>query len=220
LEKEVQIIADEIVVIGRRLYDKGFVASNDGNISVRLTNDRVLITPSGVSKGFMKPADFIITDLNGQIISGDKKPSSELQMHLTVYQERPDITAVCHAHTPYATAFAVAGISIDEPALTEVVVSLGSIPLVPFGVTGTPELSNNLRPYIKNHNAFLLANHGALAIGKDLLTAYYNLETLEHTAHILFLARQLGGAKTFTAEQIEKLIERRDDFGIDRKLGV
>lgn len=220
MEKEHEMCAEEIVAIGKRIYDKGFVASNDGNISIRLKNDLVMITPSGVSKGFMEISDLIITDLRGNIVSGDKKPSSELQMHLTIYQERPDINGVCHAHTPYATAFAVAGISIEEPALTEVVVSLGGIPLVPFGVTGTPELSNNLRPFVKNHNAFLLANHGALAIGKDLLTAYYNLETLEHTAHILYLARQLGGAKTFTPEQIEKLIERRDDFGIDRKLGM
>ena len=215
-----RIIAQEIVAIGKRLYDKGFVASNDGNISVRLKNNLVVITPSGVSKGFMQIEDMIVADLQGNILSGAKKPSTELQMHLTVYQERPDINSVCHAHTPYATAFAVAGIPIDEPALTEVVVSLGSIPLVPFGVTGTPELSANLRPFLKNHNAFLLANHGALAIGKDLLSAYFNLETLEHTAHILYLARQLGGVKTFTAEQIEKLIERRDDFGIDRNLGM
>lgn len=220
MEKEHEMYAEEIVAIGKRIYDKGFVASNDGNISIRLKNNLVMITPSGVSKGFMQISDLIITDLRGNIVSGNKKPSSELQMHLTIYQERPDINGVCHAHTPYATAFAVAGISIEEPALTEVVVSLGGIPLVPFGVTGTPELSNNLRPFVKNHNAFLLANHGALAIGKDLLTAYYNLETLEHTAHILYLARQLGGAKTFTPEQIEKLIERRDDFGIDRKLGM
>ena len=141
-------------------------------------------------------------------------------MHLTVYRERSDINGICHAHTPYATAFAVAGIPIDEPALTEVLISLGTVPLVPFGVTGTPELSENLKPYLKNHNAFLLANHGALAIGMDLLSSYYNLETLEHTAHILFLARQLGSVKTFTPEQITKLIERRDDFGIDRKLGM
>jgi L-fuculose-phosphate aldolase len=220
LEDEIKVVAEEVIAIGKRIYEKGFVASNDGNISVRLSGDRVLITPSGVSKGFMHASDMVLTDIQGHIISGSRKPSTEIQMHVTVYQERPDINSVCHAHTPYATAFAVAGLSIDEPALTEVVVSLGAIPLVPFGVTGTPELSDNLRPFLKNHNAFLLANHGALAIGKNLLSAYYNLETLEHTAHILYLAKQLGGAKTFTAEQIEKLIERRDDFGIDRKLGM
>ncbi len=220
MDKEIKAVAEEIIATGKRIYDKGFVASNDGNISVRLPDNRVLVTPSGVSKGFMQPSDLILTDMHGNIIEGNKKPSSELLMHLTVYNERQDIRGICHAHTPYATAFAVAGIPINEPALSEVLISLGTVPLVPFGVTGTSELSDNLRPYVKNHNAFLLANHGALAIGKDLLTSYYNLETLEHTAHILFLARQLGGIKTFTPEQIQKLIERRDDFGIDRELGM
>ena len=212
-------IAEEIVAIGKRMYDRGYVASNDGNISVRIDANSIMITPSGISKGFMQIDDMIVVNNEGSIISGNKKPSTELQMHLTIYRERPEIQSVCHAHTPYATAFAVAGISINQPALTEVVISLGNVPLVPFGITGTSELSENLLPFIKNHNAFLLANHGALAIGTNLLSAYHNLETLEHTAKILFIARQLGEIKTLTQEQIEKLIARRDDFGISRDLG-
>jgi len=220
LNNQEKIIAEEIVAIGKRMYDRGYVASNDGNISVRIDNNTIMITPSGVSKGFMQIDDMIVLDNRGNIISGNKNPSTELEMHLTIYRERPEIQSVCHAHTPYATAFAVAGISINQPALTEVVISLGKVPLVPFGVTGTSELSDNLLPFIKNHNAFLLANHGALAIGTNLLSAYYNLETLEHTATILFLARQLGEVRTLTQEQIEKLIARRDDFGISRNLGM
>ena len=169
MQKNIFSLRREICAIGRRVYERGYVASNDGNISVRYDEDRVMITPSGVSKGFMKPEDMCIVDMDGNLVSGHTKPSSETSMHIRMFVERTDVRRVCHAHPPYATGFAVAGIPLDKCVLPEVIIALGRIPLAEYGLTGTDEIYESVLKYIKDHDAFLLANHGALTIGKDLL---------------------------------------------------
>ena len=207
-------LKNDIIEVGRRIYARTFVASNDGNISARIDERRVLITPTGVSKGFMKPEDLVVLDMDGNVLSGTKKPSSEMFMHLQVFKERPDVNSVCHAHPPYATGFAVAGISLDKCVLPEVVVALGGIPLVEYGTPGTEEFYRPVLKLVAKYDAFLLANHGALTIGKDVFNAYYKMETLEHFAHIAFVAQQLGHMNTLNKEQVQKLTDLRGKFGI------
>jgi L-fuculose-phosphate aldolase len=209
----------EILEAGKRAYARGYVASNDGNISARIDKKNILITPTGISKGFMKENDLIVVDMNGKVVSGKKKPSSEIQMHLQIYKERADVDSVCHLHPPYATGFAVAGIPLDQYVLQEVIITLGTIPLVPYGTTGTDELYKALLPLLQNYDAFLLANHGALTVGIDIFTAYNKMETLEHAAQIIFIAKQLGNVNTLNAEQVEKLNAPREKFGIKANIG-
>jgi L-fuculose-phosphate aldolase len=211
-------LKNNIVEIGKRAYIRGYVASNDGNISARIDNKHILITPTGISKGFMKPRDLIVVNTVGKIISGKNRPSSEIHMHLHIYQERPDVNSVCHLHPPYATGFAVAGIPLDQNILTEAIIALGKVPLVNYGTPGTEELYNNLIPLLKDCDAFLLANHGALTVGSDVFHAYYNMETLEHVAQITFIARQLGKVNELNDEQVKKIISLREKFGIKKKL--
>ena len=208
-----------IIEAGKRAYARGYVASNDGNISARIDKKYVLITPTGMSKGFIKASDLIVVDMKGKIVNGKKKPSSEVFMHLQVYHERPDVNSVCHMHPPYATGFSVAGIPLDQDGLSEVIISLGNIPLVPYGTPGTEDFYKPLLPLLKQCNAFLLANHGALAVGTDVFNAYFKMETLEHYAHILFIAKQLGNVNTLNAEQVQKLTALREKFGIRTTLG-
>jgi L-fuculose-phosphate aldolase len=194
---------EDIVEVGRRMYQREFVASNDGNISVRLSDNAVMITPTGVSKGYMKPDDMIITDMQGQVVDGAKKPSSEIKMHLEVYRNRPDVRAVCHAHPQKATAFAVARIF-----------SIGSVALADYATPSTQQLPDSIRDIVKTTDAILLANHGALTVGRDVFDAYYKMETLEHYAGIILYARLLGGERGLTADQINELLRvRRDVFG-------
>lgn len=214
MQNSIHALKRDIVEVGRRVYNRGYVASNDGNISVRVDEKRVLITPTGVSKGFMKVEDIILVDYDGNVLSGGKKPSSEVFMHLRMYKERPDVNSVCHAHPIHATGFAVAGIPLDQCVLPEVVVALGSIPLIAYGTPGTAEFFEPVLPYVKNHDAFLLANHGALTIGKDLFNAYHKMETLEHFAHIAYVAMQMGSVHVLNTQQVEKLYELRKRFGI------
>jgi len=204
----------DLVEVGRRVYARGYVASNDGNISARLDDKRVVITPTGVSKGFMTPEDMVVVDLDGKVISGNRKPSSEVFMHLAVYKNRPDINSVCHAHPPYATGFAVAGIPLDKCILPEVVIVLGGIPLVEYGTPGTEDFFRPVLKILDKYDAFLLANHGALTIGKDIYNAYYKMETLEHFAHITFVAEQLGHMTVLNKEQVQKLTDLRQKFGV------
>lgn len=205
-------LRQQICEVGRRMYEKNFVASNDGNISVRLAANRILTTPTGVSKGFMTPESMVIVDLEGQVISAGK-PSSEIPMHLFVYRERPDVQAVVHAHPLHATGFAAAGLSLEDCVTAEIIVTLGSIPLAPYGTPSTPKLPETLRPFIHHNDAFLLANHGAVTVGKDLWDAYYKMERLEHYAHIIFISRQLGGEKILPKEQVQELLELRGNYG-------
>lgn len=203
-----------IVEIGRRMYQRGYVAANDGNISVRLDEERILTTPTGVSKGFMNAEEMVVVNLKGQPIS-DGKPSTELPMHLFIYQERPDVQAVVHAHPPYATGFATAGLALDKCVLAEVIVTIGSIPLAEYGTPSTAELPETLRPYIHSCEAFLMANHGVVTVGKDLLDAYFKLERVEHYAQIVFISRALGGENVLPKKEVEKLFDLREVYGAE-----
>src|SRR5262245_12855789 len=215
MSTEAQIRAD-IVEVGRRLWTRGFVASNDGNISVRMAPDRLLMTPASVSKGFMTPEMMVVTDLQGTLIAGapGRKPSSEILMHLVAYRERPDIGAVVHAHPPLSTGFAVAGIPLDRAVLAEVVTTLGSIPIAEYGTPATPELAESIVPHVRSHDGLLLANHGALALGRDLFGAYYKMETIEHFARISLVARLLGRERLLSREEVLRLQDLRGLYGI------
>ena len=204
----------EIVEVGRRLHDRGFIAANDGNISVRLDETRLLTTPTGVSKGFMTPDMLVMTDLQGVKLADGRSPSSELLMHLAVYELRPEIKAVVHAHPPTATGFAVAGIPLDRAVLAEVVTTLGSIPIAEYGTPSTPQLADAIRQFIEAHDGLLLANHGALTVADELLAAYYKMETIEHFARISLVARQLGRERLLSREEVVRLQDLRDMYGI------
>lgn len=210
----------QIVEIGKRIYQRGYVASNDGNISMRLSQNKILITPTGVSKGFMRTNDLIVLDINGSVVEGKRKQSSEADMHLQIYKSRPDVMSICHTHPTYATGFAVAGIPLDKMVLPEVIIVLGAIPLVEYGTTGTNELYGKISKYVKDYDAFLLANHGVVTVGKTLLEAYHKMETVEHAAKIQFIARQLGKVNTLSRKQSNQLIEFREKFGIRKEVGI
>jgi L-fuculose-phosphate aldolase len=204
----------DIVEVGRRLWVQGFVASNDGNISVRLSPDRILTTPTAVSKGFMTPEMCVVTDLAGVKVRGERNASSELKMHLEVYQQRPDVGAVVHAHPPTATGFAVAGVPLNRAVLAEVITTLGGIPIAPYATPSTAELPAAIRQYIGAHDGMLLANHGALAVAKDLFGAYYRMETIEHFAKISLVARSLGRENLLSRDEVTRLQNLRGMYGI------
>jgi len=201
-----------IIEVGKLLYERSYVVSSDGNVSIRLDENRVIATPTMTSKGRMSEDGLAITDLEGKPLN-DKKASSELAMHLLIYKMRPDINAVCHAHPPHGTAFAVAGLAIDAPILSEVILTLGCVPLTDYGTPSTNELTESMKPFVAHHNALLMANHGAVAYGADLWQAFDRLETLEHTAKIAILSRALGGANDLPRDAIEKLINIREKAG-------
>ena len=204
----------DIVEVGRRLHQRGYVASNDGNISVRLDAERLLTTPKGVSKGFMSPDMLVITDYEGRKLAGARDPSSELLMHLAVYRRRPDVTAVVHAHPPVATGFAVAGIPLDRAVLAEVVTTLGSIPIAEYGTPSTQELADAVDGRIAAHDGLLLANHGAITVADELMRAYYKMETIEHFARISVVARILGRERLLSREEVDRLQALRGTYGI------
>lgn len=213
MRSEEQIRAD-IVECGRRLWLRGFVASNDGNISVRLDDHRLITTPTAVSKGFMTPDMMVVTDLEGRKLAGERNASSELKMHLEVYRHRPDVRAVVHAHPPTATGFAVAGIPLDRAVLAEVITTLGSIPIAEYATPSTDELPAAVRRYITAHDGLLLANHGALAVAGDVYGAYYRMETIEHFATISLVARQLGREHLLSRGEVDRLQGLRGMYGI------
>jgi L-fuculose-phosphate aldolase len=204
----------DIVEVGRRMYARRYTASNDGNISVRLGADRLLMTPKSVCKGFMTPDMMCITDLDGRKLQGDRDPSSEMLMHLEVYRQRADVQAVVHAHPPVATGFAVAGIPLDRAVLAEVLTTLGSVPIAEYATPSTAELPAAVRKYVKAHDGMLLANHGALTIGPDLFNAYYKMETIEHFATISLVARLLGRENLIAREEVDRLQALRGTYGI------
>ena len=210
----IESLRADIVEIGRRMYARGYTASNDGNISVRIDASRLLMTPKSVCKGFMTPDMMCVTDLDGRKLQGDRDPSSEMLMHLEVYRQRPDVQAVVHAHPPTATGFAVAGIPLDRAVLAEVLTTLGSIPLAEYATPSTVELPEAVRKYIKAHDGMLLANHGALTVGGDLYSAYYKMETIEHFAKISLVARTLGRENLISREEVMRLQELRGTYGI------
>jgi L-fuculose-phosphate aldolase len=199
----------DICVVGRWIRDRGYVASTDGNISVRLGPDRVLISPSGISKGMMKPEDLVVIDFDGSRVSGLRKQSSEFAMHLLIYRLRPDVNAVCHAHPVTATGYAAAGMPLDKPILCELVIGLGEIPLARYGTPGTPELSAAMEPFIHGHDAILMANHGVVTYGPDLLTAFFRMETTEHFAQVSLVTERLGKQVVLSGCDVEKLAAAR-----------
>jgi L-fuculose-phosphate aldolase len=203
----------EICTAGRWIHSRGFVASTDGNISVRLDSRRILTSPTGISKGMMSPTDMVITDLQGRKLAGRHEPSSELGMHLLIYTRRPDVNAVCHAHPPVATAYAAAGIPLNKALLSEIVISLGHIPVAQYGTPGTPELSNALEPLVQNYDAILMANHGVVTCGADLLTAFFRMETVEHFAQVSLVTQVLGKQVLLSARDVEQLLAVRARYG-------
>jgi L-fuculose-phosphate aldolase len=202
-------LRDDIVKVGRLMFDKGWIAANDGNITIRLDDDRILATPTGVCKGMMRPDDIIICNLDGDKICGERERTTEMGMHVTIYRMRPDIRSVVHAHPPVATGFAVAGRALNLALLPEVVICLGSVPVADYGLPGTPALTEGMRPYIPKYDAMLMANHGAVAYGEDVFQAFFRLETVEHFARITLVAELLGGPKVLPRVEVEKLFDSR-----------
>ncbi|MBU0609114.1 MAG: class II aldolase/adducin family protein [Armatimonadetes bacterium] len=194
--------------IGRRLWQVGFAPANAGNLTIRLGDDRLLCTPTLVSKGFMSPDEMVLLSLDGQPL-GPGRASSEVRMHLAVYQARPDVGGIVHVHPPVATGFAAAGLALPCDILTEVLGTLGSVPLVPVAVSGTEEVPDNLRPFLADYDAFLLANHGALTVGADLWQAFHRMEIVEHAAQVALVAHQLGGATPIPAAKAETMCVKR-----------
>lgn len=208
------------VEIGRRIWERNYVAANDGNITVRLNENEILTTPTGVSKGFMNTDMIIKVDLDGKVISGNPnfRPSSEVKMHIDVYRERPDIKSVVHAHPPFATSFAVAGIPLDKCVLPEAIIVIGAVPIAKYGLPSTDELPDMIRPHIRTSDAILLENHGALTLGTDLLNAYHKMETLEHTANIVWKSMQLGSMNVMNEGDRDRLMTLREKFNLSGKI--
>ncbi len=209
-----------IVEISRRMWQRGYVAANDGNISVRLNEKELLTTPTGVSKGFMSPEMIIKVDYNGDVLARQSKykPSSEIKMHLEVYKERADVSSVVHAHPPFCTSFAVAGIPLDKCILPEAIVVLGAVPIAKFGLPSTQEIPEAIRPFLKSSDALLLENHGALTFGADLMGAYFKLETLEHSAQIVWNAIQLGNVNILPEKERDRLMGLRETYNLSGKV--
>jgi L-fuculose-phosphate aldolase len=196
----------DLIEVCRRMYQKGFVASNDGNVSIRLSENEILATPTGMSKGDISPDQLIKVNMKGDVVEGFLKPSSELKLHIHIYKSRPDVKSVVHAHPPISTGFAVAGIAIDQMAIPEVIASLGAVPLAPYATPSTDELAHSIDEFIGNCNAILLSNHGVVTVGPDVYSTYYTMERVEHSAYITWVAKSLGGEKRLSEENIEKLL--------------
>jgi L-fuculose-phosphate aldolase len=203
----------DICVVGRWIHSRSFVASTDGNISIRLDSRRVLTSPTGMSKGMMSPDDLMITDLQGRKLSGRREPSSELGMHLLIYNRRPDVHAVVHAHPPAATAHAASGIPLTKALLSELIIALGCIPVAQYGTPGTQELSDALEPMVQHYDAILLANHGVVTYGADLLSAFFRMETVEHFAQVSLMTELLGKQVLLSGRDVEKLLVARARYG-------
>jgi len=197
-------LKEDIVRICRMLHRKNYLAATDGNVSVRL-GDRVLVTPSGVHKGLMEAYQILTVDLEGKVLGGEGKPTSEIRMHLLAYELRPDVAAVVHAHLPYATACTLAGIDLLEPILPEVVITLGGIPTAPYATPGSEEVPESIREFVKEYDAILLSRHGAMTVGPEVTDAYNKMEKLEHTARVVLAARLQGPLPPLPAAEVEKL---------------
>jgi L-fuculose-phosphate aldolase len=205
---------DDIVQIGRLMFQKGWVASNDGNITIRLDAERILATPTGMCKGMMHPDDLIVLDRQGNKISGRRERTTEINMHLTVYDLRPDVRAVVHAHPPVSTGFALAGKPLNLALLPEVIIAFGCVPIAEYGLPGTPALTEPMKPLIPKHNALLMANHGSVCYGEDVFQAYFRMETVEHSARIQLVAELLGGPNVLPRVEVDKLLDSRTRYGV------
>jgi L-fuculose-phosphate aldolase len=212
-------VKKQMCEVGRRMYDRGMVAANDGNISVKVADNEFLCTPTGVSKGFMTPEMICKVDINGNVLQANKgfKPSSEIKMHLRVYKERPDVKSVVHAHPMYGTSFAIAGIPLTQPIMPEAVIALGCVPIAEYGTPSTNEIPDAVEKYLQNYDAVLLENHGALSYGDGLMNAYFKMESLEFYAQLLYLSKQLGGPKELSDNQVQTLYNLRSSYGLTGK---
>lgn len=206
---------EAIVAAGKVLYNQGYVVSNDGNISVKIADDRFVVTPTGVSKGFMDPDAMVVMDFDCNVIKdGGIRPSSEAKMHIRAYREDPSVTAVVHAHPIYATSFAIAGIALDQPTLTEAMLQIGAVPVAHYAEPGSEEVPDSIAPYVRDHAALLLSNHGALTWGTSLEQALSRMETLETYAHVTATVRQLGSLRALSEEQVEGICDIRERMGL------
>ncbi len=208
---------EEILEVGRRMYERNFVAANDGNITCKVADDIILATPTGVSKGFMTDEMIVKMTLDGKILYADDKypPSSEIKMHIRAYRENPEIMAVTHAHPQVATSFSIAGIGLDQPILTEAIMSLGSVPIAKYATPGTEEIPDSIAPFCTKYNAVLLANHGALTWGDSLMQAFYRLESVENYATIMMYTQNIiGRSNPLSCDQIEPLMDIRAKLGV------
>jgi len=213
-------IRKELVLVGRMLHTRHYVSACDGNLSVRIERDRILITPAGMCKALLKPEHMVVVDLQGRKLCGSLQPSSETQMHLTIYKQRSDVAAVVHAHPCVATGIGCAGMSLSEPICSELVMTLGKIPLAPYAAPGTADLSHSLTPYIADHDAILMQHHGVVAYGSTLFQAYLNMETVEHTARIVLVSNLLGSGKTLDPGQVAYLLDmkaKRSACGVEHR---
>src|SRR5947199_6862158 len=213
-------LREDICQVGQLVFQKGWVAANDGNITIRLDAERILATPTGVCKGMMQCDDLIIVDRKGNKISGRAERTSEIAMHTTIYDMRPDILSVVHAHPPVATGFATAGKPLNLALLPEVVIGLGCVPLADDGLPGTPALTDGMLPFIPKYDAILMGNHGAVCYGEDVYKAFFKMETMEHFARITLVAELLGGPKVLPREEVDKLFDSRTRYGVKARSTV
>jgi L-fuculose-phosphate aldolase len=214
MSKSIYPVKQEVVEICRRIYNRGYVAANDGNVSARIDNDHIVMTPTGVSKGFLKLQDLAVVDIDGRQVSGYNKPSSEAKMHLTIYRARADVNAVVHAHPPTATGFAVAGLPLTQCVLPEVIISVGSIPIAEYATPGSQELADVVVKYLSQYDAILMENHGAITVGSTVTNAHFKMETIEHFARIMLVAYQLGNVRGLPGQDVQALLAMREKLGI------
>ena len=216
---DIETVKEQICDVCHKMWQLGWVAANDGNVSVKLDDGTILATPTGMSKSFITPEKLIRIDSQGNVLEAAEglRPSSEIKMHLRCYEKRDDVKSVLHAHPPGATGFAVAHKAMDMYNMIEDVAAIGAVPLTPYGTPSTMEIPDAISPYLQSYDAVLLANHGALAFSDSLLNAYHKMESLEFYAQLLFLSRQLGGPKELSQEQVERLYEIRRAFGLTGK---
>jgi L-fuculose-phosphate aldolase len=205
---------EDLVQVCRLIYEKGWVAMNDGNVSIRLDDDRILCTPTAVSKRLVRIQDVILCDSSGRKIKGQRNCTSEIAMHVSIYEHRPDVRSVVHAHPPIATGFASAGRALDKALLPEVIIQLGAVPLAAYGLPGTPALSEGMKPFLAEYDAILLENHGCTTYGADVWEAFFRMEMVEHLAKITFVAEMLGGARALPREEVEKLFAARERYNV------
>ena len=218
IKMKIDVMKDQICDVCHKMWQLGWVAANDGNVTVKLEDGTFLATPTGISKSDITPDMLVHLDKDGQLLEmSEYRPSSEIKMHMRCYQEREDVGAVLHAHPPTATGYAVANIALDQYTMIESVIALGSIPVTPYGTPSTYEVPDAIAPYLGMHDALLLQNHGALTVGVDLITAYYRMETLELFAKISLTAHLLGGAKEIPREQVDRLISMREGYQVTGK---
>ena len=201
--------------IGKLSYDRNYIVGADGNISARMADGTILITPTGAMKGFLEPHQVAHVDMTGRAIDDGPKPSSEVGIHLVSYQERPDVRAICHAHPPHAVAMTIAGVDLQMPVIPEIIVTIGGIPTAPFGTPGTSELPETIRDLVRCSDVMMMQNHGSVTLGANLMDAYKKLDMLEHTAKILWLAHVArGGLEPLPEEDVRKMLETRAQLGI------